>query len=126
MADSKTPKKKTRPEMFKPQQVIDALTAARGMRSLAARALGCTYRTVQRYINEYPEVAQAEVDAHEFMLDTIELKAYDRAMKDDTTMIIFLLKTQGKKRGYVERQEHIIEEGKIIPILKTGMDLDKI
>jgi len=97
------PKKATKPEKFTPAQMIAAITATKGMKTLAARQLGCDYKTVVAYIERYPEVAEALETAHENMLDTIELKAYDRCMKDDTTMIIFMLKTQGKERGYIEK-----------------------
>lgn len=91
---------------FTEQQVIDALIATKGMRTKAAKKLRCEYRTIVRYINEYPAVAEAETLARETMLDAVELKAYSQAMKGDTTMIIFMLKTQGKSRGYVDRTEH--------------------
>lgn len=94
-------------DKFTPQQVIDALTAARGMRTLAARSLGCAYNTIRRYIETYPEVAEAEQLAREVMLDAVELKLFDRCMKDDITAIIFMLKTQGKRRGYVEKQVNV-------------------
>lgn len=99
-----TPKKE-QPDKYTHQQMIDALKAAKGMRTKAAKRLGCDYRTVVRYINEYPDVAEAESDSRESMLDAIELKAYAAAMKGDNTMMIFMLKTQGKSRGYVERQQ---------------------
>jgi hypothetical protein len=107
---NETPKK-GHPEIFTPEQVIEALTFTKGMRTKAAKRLRCTYNTVVRYINEYPEVAEAEIQARETMLDAVELKAYTQAMKGDTTMIIFMLKTQGKKRGYVERTEQDITSG---------------
>lgn len=104
-ANSANYKKEAAQEQYTPQQFIDALTTYKGMKTLAARSLGCSPHTLQRYVDLYPEVAEALETAHENMLDTIELKAYDRCMKDDTTMIIFMLKTQGKARGYVEKTQ---------------------
>ena len=106
-----TTPKKEQPEKYTQQQMIDALKYAKGMRTKAAKRLGCDYRTLVKYITEYPEVAEAEVLARETMIDAVELTAYAQAMKGDTTMIIFLLKTQGKKRGYVERTEQDITSG---------------
>lgn len=91
-------------EQFTPAQMIEALNATRGMKTLAAKRLGCDYKTVCRYIDLYENVAQAEKDARENMLDAVELKLYDRCMKDDITAIIFTLKTIGRQRGYVEKQ----------------------
>lgn len=97
--------KKDQPDKYTQQEMIDALIFAKGMRTKAAKKLGCNYRTVVRYIEEYPAVAEAENDSRESMLDAIELKAYAAAMKGDNTMMIFMLKTQGKKRGYIEKQQ---------------------
>lgn len=102
------PKKVGQPEKFEPADVIAALKATMGMRTLAARQLGCAYGTIRRYIETYPEIADAEREARENMLDKVELKLYDKCMKDDTTAIIFMLKTLGRNRGYVERSEHRI------------------
>lgn len=99
-----TPKKRGYTDRFTKEQVIDALTAAKGMRTKAAKKLGCAYNTLVRYITDYPDIADAETLARETMLDAVELKAYSQAIQGDTSMIIFILKTQGKKRGYVEKQ----------------------
>lgn len=103
-AKTETPKKE-HADKFTQQQVIDALTVSKGMRTKAAKRLRCSYNTVVRYINEYPNVAEAEKLSRETMLDAIELKAYAQAMQGDTAMLIFMLKTQGRGRGYVEKQE---------------------
>ena len=100
-------RKKEQPDKFTNQQMIDALISAKGMRTKAAQKLRCDYKTVVRYINEYPEVAEAERLSRETMLDAIELKAYAQAMKGDTAMLIFMLKTQGKGRGYQEKTVNV-------------------
>jgi len=41
----------------------------------------------------------------------VESKLYSKALAGDTTSMIFFLKTQGKKRGYIERQEITGEDG---------------
>jgi hypothetical protein len=113
---SETYKKDAPEEQYTPAEMIEALTKTMGMKTKAARLLGCAYNTVQRYIDTYPEVQQAYDEAHEGMLDAIELKLFDRCMKDDTTAIIFALKTQGRKRGY---QERVVNEN-------HNIDLDKL
>lgn len=105
--DNPTPKKEGAPEKFTQEQMIESITATKGMKTLAAKKLGCDYKTVCRYIELYPDVAQAEKTARESMLDAVELKLFDRCMKDDTTAIIFTLKTLGKSRGYIEKQINI-------------------
>jgi len=103
VAKTETPKKTDIGQKYTVDEMVNALTKARGMKTLAAKALGCAYNTVSRYINEYPEVAQAALDARENMLDAVELKLFENCMKGDTTALIFTLKTTGRKRGYAEK-----------------------
>lgn len=104
VAKTETPKK-DHADKFTEQEMIDALVATKGMRTKTAKRLKCAYNTVVRYINEYPAVAEAERLARETMLDAIELKAYSQAMQGDTSLLIFMLKTQGKSRGYIEKSQ---------------------
>jgi hypothetical protein len=39
------------------------------------------------------------------MIDNAESKLYAKVVEGDTTALIFFLKTQGRSRGYVEKQE---------------------
>lgn len=90
-------------EQYTQAQMIEALTFTHGMKTIAAKRLGCTFNTVVRYMELYPAVAQAAVDARESMLDEVELKLYQNCMKGMETSLIFMLKTIGRKRGYAEK-----------------------
>jgi len=90
---------------FKAQQVADALINARGILKDAARELGCSRQTIYNYIDKYTTVADAYNEANERSLDFAEGKLMDAIGKGNLTAIIFYLKTKGKHRGYVERQE---------------------
>ncbi len=96
-----------RPQKLDPKDVIDAITKARGMITIAADVLKCSPQTVYAYMERYPDVKSARENARERMLDTAELNLYQAINKGDMTAIIFYLKTQGKRRGYIERQENI-------------------
>ena len=87
------------------QRIIEALKETRGLLTLAARKAGVSYRTVNRYANEFPSVQEAVEEAKESMIDFAEGKLFEKISKGDTASIIFYLKTQGKKRGYIERHE---------------------
>ncbi len=50
-------------------------------------------------------------DIREISVDNVESALYKSAIEGNTTAQIFYLKTQGKNRGYVERQEITGYEG---------------
>lgn len=86
-------------------QVIEALKKHQGLAALAAESLGVNVQTIYNYRDRYPTVAEAIAHLKEKRIDVVEGKLWSRINSDDTTAIIFFLKTQGKGRGYVERQE---------------------
>ena len=97
-------------------QVIDALAECKGMISPAARYLGCGRRTIQRYMKEYPEIAEAIEDANEEVNDIAELKLFDAIKRGEAWAICFRLKTKARNRGYVERGEVSGPGGKRVKI----------
>ena len=103
-------------QQYTAQQVADALTQAKGFVSVACRNLGCSDQTVRNYIERYAVCKQAVTDAREAMIDMAEGKLYQNIANNDTTSIIFFLKTQAKSRGYVERQEVTGPDGGAIVI----------
>jgi hypothetical protein len=114
-------------EQYTAAQMIEALKATRGMKTLAAKRLGCAYNTVVRYIDKYPTVKQAQHEAHEGLGDAVETTLISQALgkqaKDgeytrapNITALIFLAKTRFKDRGYVERSEHTGKDGEAITV----------
>lgn len=71
-----------------------------------ARHFGVTRQTIYNKINTSQTLNDAIQDAREGMIDNAESMLYRQIGEGNTTAIIFFLKTQGKGRGYVERQEH--------------------
>ena len=106
------------------QRIIDAIQESNGLLTLAAKRAGLGYTTVWRYTQDYPLVAQAVIEAKEKMLDFTESKLYEKIKEGDNAAIIFFLKTQGKKRGYIERQEVTGEGGKPISYELTVKDAE--
>ena len=80
----------------------------RGNISAVARAMQRSRMQVYRYVREkYPDLWEEVEDAREELLDDVESELYRQGLKEgNTTALIFIAKTQGKKRGWVERQEH--------------------
>lgn len=87
------------------RRIILALGEAKGLLTLAARKAGVSYKTIWRYTQDFPSVKQAVEEAKESITDFAEGKLFEKISKGDTACIIFYLKTKGKIRGYIERQE---------------------
>lgn len=72
-----------------------------GNLSRVADALGTTRGTVRRRCDTDPELKQTLEDARERIIDELEESVWDRALESkDTTLQLFLLKTQARHRGY--------------------------
>ena len=85
--------------------MIKAIREKHGNLSAAARYLGCSRNTIARYIENYPTVKAVYDEERETLIDFAENQLFKQVQEGNITAIIFTLKTIGKSRGYVERQE---------------------
>jgi hypothetical protein len=85
--------------------VLNALEESCGVVSTACKSIGMARSTFYNWINADPEFKSAVEELQEYALDVAESELHKLIKKGDTTAIIFYLKTKGKKRGYVEKQE---------------------
>jgi len=85
--------------------MIEALTKALGIVTLACKDVNIARQTHYRWMQEDEDYKQAVEDVADIALDFAESKLHKQIEKEDTTATIFYLKTKGKKRGYIERQE---------------------
>ena len=95
-------------------QIEKRIRDKRGNIAAVARSFGVTRKAIYDRIHKSAKLRKALIESRETMLDNAETELYDQALDGNTTALIFFLKTQGKIRGYVERQEI------------TGKDGDKI
>ena len=93
------------------ERIIAAIRESRGLLTLAAQKAGVTYQTVWHYTQDYPSVKKAVEESREVILDFAEGKLYKQINEGNTAAIIFFLKTKGKSRGYIERQEYTGKDG---------------
>lgn len=99
-------------------EVITAIEEGKGYVSKAASILGCSVGTVYNYANRYATVKAAWDDVREARHDFVENALHKRISEGSDTAIIFYLKTQAKRRGYIERQEVTGADGKdLIPTM---------
>lgn len=99
--------------MKKPERSVieKAIVKAFGNLSAASKSLGVDRVSLYKWI-EQDGLEQAVVEGRNSRLDFVEGKLDQKIDGGDTTAIIFFLKTQGKSRGYVERQEITGADGK--------------
>lgn len=83
--------------------MVDAMVASLGIVSTACKAAGINRCTHYDWLKADPKYAQTIKDIEEGALDFAESALLNRIRKEDTTAIIFYLKTKGKKRGFVEQ-----------------------
>lgn len=92
-------------DKFTVEQVEEALRQGAGLKNGAAKILDCSPSTITNYIKRYKKLKNVIEEAKEATLDMAEAQLINLIQDGDRTSIIFFLKTQGKDRGYVERQE---------------------
>lgn len=85
--------------------MIEALEKSLGVVTTACRSVGVGRTTFYGWMNDDPEFAQKVNDIQDVALDFVESKLFNNIKDGKTAEIIFYLKSKGKKRGYVERQE---------------------
>ncbi len=98
------------------RRIIEAVYASKGLLTLAAKISGIGYRTICRYVAEFPSVAEAVRESKEQMLDFAEAKLFEKIEGGDNACLIFYLKCQGKERGYIEHHELSGPGGGPIPV----------
>jgi hypothetical protein len=94
-----------RPQRFSIEQVRLAVTRSDGCLRAVAHSLRCSRGTVQNYLRRYPDLYAEAVQARQGMLDEAEGQLYKLVRAGNLGAICFLLKKQGKGRGYTERPE---------------------
>lgn len=103
--------------------MIEALNKSLGVVTNACKAVGISRETHYRWLKEDLDYAQQVRDVEGVTLDFAESKLHEQIFNGNVASIIFFLKTKGKGRGYVERQEFSINDSK--PDL-SGLSTDEL
>ena len=85
--------------------MVEALEKSLGVVTTACKTVGIARSTHYLWMNTDDEYKQAVEDISEVALDFAESQLHKQIKEGNSTSTIFYLKTKGKKRGYVERQE---------------------
>jgi hypothetical protein len=97
---------------LKKQAMLEALEKSMGVVTTAAQLVGINRRTHYDWLEKDEEYAKAVKEIENVALDFAESKLFKNIEKAKEASVFFYLKTKGKKRGYIERQE-IQHEGDI-------------
>lgn len=85
--------------------MTEALEQSLGVVTTACKVVGLSRETHYRWLKEDPEYKE-KVDALiDVALDFAESQLHKQIRDGNSTATIFFLKTKGKNRGYIERQE---------------------
>jgi predicted transcriptional regulator len=89
-------------------QIERALIKSNGLVTKAAAILGVTHPAIVQRIKRSPKLQRARDKINETLLDAAENTVHTKfAAEKNLTAAIFFLKTKGKHRGYIEKQEII-------------------
>lgn len=94
-----------RKPILKIWDVAAALGASRGNLCACARQFGVSRTAVSQFIDRHPELQVVLKDVREGLVDEAESALAEAVESRQPWAILFTLRTQGKPRGYVERQQ---------------------
>ena len=97
-------KKVTKSDILK-KNLLEALKKNLGNVMASCSQVGCSRKTYYEYYNNDPEFKKDVDSIAEDALDFTEGKLFSLINDENPTAILFYLKTRGKHRGYVEKQE---------------------
>lgn len=106
------------------EDILKALEAKNGIVSEACKSIGFSRSTFYKWLNDDPDFKKKVDEIQDVAIDYVESKLFEKItgvtvkrgetdegedivydVPPSDTAIIFYLKTKGKKRGYIEKQE---------------------
>jgi len=96
----------------KKEQMLEALEKSLGIVSTACKMVDISRQTHYDWIKKDEEYRKAVDSIQDSVLDFAESHLYKLVKEGNPAATIFFLKTKGKKRGYIERQEIEVQEKK--------------
>ena len=90
---------------IKKESILKALEKNLGVVTLSCRKADIPRSTFYKWLNEDEEFAKQVNEIANVALDFAESELFKQIQNGVPTSTIFYLKTKGKKRGYIERQE---------------------
>lgn len=118
----------TKPSTIKNKQkvMLQALRECNALVTHAVKAAKISRSTHYEWMRKYPEYRSAVEELDDFVLDKIENAAM-RMIEEgkNPAIIIFYLKTKGKRRGFIEKQEIEHSMGDVTKIRELIKEYDE-
>ena len=92
-------------ELTPKKTMLEALERSLGIVSTACEKAGVSRQTHYNWLKDDPEYKTAVDQIQESVIDFAESHLYKLIKEGNPAANIFYLKTKGKSRGYIERQE---------------------
>jgi hypothetical protein len=105
--------------------MLEALEKSLGIVTSACKSVDISRETHYRWLREDAEYKAAVDSLSDVALDFAESQLHKQIKEGNSTATIFFLKTKGKKRGYVERQELDVSTGKMFQVEVLGGDTNE-
>jgi hypothetical protein len=105
--------------------MLEALEKSLGVVTSACKTVDISRETHYRWMREDADYKAAVEALSDVALDFAESQLHKQIKEGNSTATIFFLKTKGKKRGYIERQEVEVASGKMFQIEVLGEDSDQ-
>tara|TARA_R100000655_G_scaffold103039_1_gene149219 strand:+ start:1548 stop:1901 length:354 start_codon:yes stop_codon:yes gene_type:complete len=96
---------------IKKESMLKALEKSLGVVTVACKQSNTPRSTYYKWLKEDEEFAKEVKEIENIALDFAESQLHSQMRDGNTSATIFYLKTKGKKRGYIERQELDVNSG---------------
>ena len=90
---------------IKKDSMLKALESSLGVVTVACKSADIPRSTYYKWLKEDEDFAKAVKEIENIALDFAESQLHSQIKDGSTSATIFYLKTKGKKRGYIEKQE---------------------
>ncbi len=100
-------------------EFLKHLAESQGIVSYACEKVGISRFTAYNWKKQFKNFSDKWDEITEKTIDIVESKLLSKIRNEDTTAIIFYLKTKGKSRGYVEQVEQNITVNPFLELMKS-------
>jgi len=106
------------------KKVVDALEKSLGVVTTACKIAEVSRTQFYQWLKDDEDFAKKVQEIENVTLDFVESQLHKQIKENSTAATIFFLKTKGKKRGYIERQE--IDHTTQGEAINSSIDLSKL